>query len=325
MRQLTTLPTAAAARTLADYLLTQKIDTRLLAEEGGWGVWVCDEDRLAQARQELADFERNPTDARFTRAAGIAETLRQKERQTEEEYQRRDARFRRRMARATEGNRALTVTLIVVCVLVSLLSRGGSLIHAPWLSLLLISPLDFRDGAWWTYPGLFAVEQGQVWRLVTPIFIHFGPWHLLFNMTVLYRLGGEVERRRGWWRLLLLVLVIAVPSNLAQYYLGHVTDDWKIHTAPLFGGMSGVLYGLLGYLWMKVRFEPDLGLQIQPSTVLWLMMWFFLCASREFQELIGMHVANMAHAAGLVSGLVLGVVPPLARHLWFTLRGGHGH
>jgi GlpG protein len=320
MRQLTTLPTAAAARTLADYLLTQKIDTRLLPEEGGWGVWVCDEDRLPQARQELAEFQNNPSDPRFTRAAGIAEDLRQKERRKEAEYQRRDERFRRSLARVTGGSRPLTVTLIVACALISLLSRGGDILQTPWLNALLINPIHLEEGSppWW-YVRLLAVEHGQVWRLVTPIFIHFGLVHLFFDMTVLYRLGGEVEGRRGPWRLLLLIVAIAVPSNLAQYYLGHLTDDWKIHPSPLFGGMSGVAYGLLGYVWMKVRYEPDLGLHVQPSTVLWLMIWFFLCASREFQAFTG-PVANMAHAGGLLSGILYGVAVPLARHLRHTLR-----
>jgi GlpG protein len=321
MRQLTTLPTAAAARRLADYLLTLKIDTRLLQEDGGWGVWVCDEDRLPQARQELADFERNPYDPRFASAAGAAEALRQKERRVEAEYQRRDERLRRSWARITGGRRPLTITLIVLCALVSLFSRGGNLPQSPWLNVLFINPIHIEeDGRSWWYVRLLAVEHGQVWRLVTPIFIHFGLIHLIFNMTLLYRLGGEVEGRRGPWRLLLLVLAIAVPSNLAQYYLGDIRDDWTLHPSPLFGGMSGALYGLLGYVWMKVRFEPDLGLHVQPSTVLWLMVWFFLCASREFQSFVG-PVANMAHGAGLVSGLLLGIAPPLARHLWHAVRG----
>jgi GlpG protein len=320
MRQLATLPTAAAARKLADYLLTLKIDTRLLQEEGGWGLWVCDEDRLPQARQELADFQRNPADPRFTSAAGVAEALRQKERRAEADYQRRDERFYRRLARITSGERPWTVTLIVVCALISLFSRGGNF-RSPLVNDLLINPIHgVDDNTPWWYVRLLAVEEGQVWRLVTPIFIHFGLIHLLFNMSLLYRLGGEVEGRRGPWRLLLLVIAIAVPSNLAQYYLGNITNDWVLHTSPQFGGMSGVLYGLLGYIWMKVRFEPDLGLQVQPSTVLWLMIWFFLCASREFQSYVG-QVANMAHAIGLVSGLLLGVAPPFARFLWHSLRG----
>ncbi len=58
------------------------------------------------------------------------------------------------------------------------------------------------------------ILAGQVWRLVTPIFLHFGPFHLLFNMVFLYLLGGMIEERRGPWRYLLLGLVCAVLSNV---------------------------------------------------------------------------------------------------------------
>jgi GlpG protein len=313
MRQLATLPSAAAARRLADYLLTRKIDTRLLPEEGGWGVWVCDEDRLPQARQEWDEFQRNPTDPRFSSAADTAEMLRQKERRAEAEYQ-------RRTERLTGAHRPLTIALMTRCVLVFFATGGGRDAGSFVFSTLALNPIVVENGKAYTYTSLWGIAHGQVWRLVTPIFLHFGLVHLLFNMVFLFRLGGEVEGRRGPWRLLLLVIAVAVPSNLAQYYLGNITDDWVIHPSPSFGGMSGVLYGLLGYLWMKVRFEPDLGLFVHPSTVLWLMIWFFLCASREFQQFVG-PVANMAHGAGLLAGILYGAAPPLARRLWHSLRG----
>jgi GlpG protein len=324
MRQLANLPSAAAARTLADYLLTRKIETRLTPEAGGWAVWVCDEDRLPQARQELAEFERNPADPRFTAAAGQAEVLRDKRRRQEESLQRREERLHRSLRAVTSGRRPLTVALVVVCVLVCFLTKGGSL-RSPLIGELLINPV-FADqqGQILTPVDMVAITRGQVWRLVTPIFIHFGPWHLLFNMLMLFRLGGMIEARCGWWRLLLLVLAIAIPSNLAQYYLGHM--DWEpgrlvLHPSPAFGGMSGVVYGLLGYAWMKARYEPELGLSIDPSTVLYLLVWFFLCASKEFQEFIG-PVANMSHGAGLLGGLLIGVAAPVFRSVWRSLRGG---
>ncbi len=326
MRQLGTLPSAASARRLADYLLTLKIDTRLLPEEGGWGVWVCDEDRLPQARQEWDEFQRNPFDSRFTSAAGAAEMLRQKERRLEAEHQRRTERLQRRMARLGDNRRPLTAVLIAVSVVATLASNMGSS-SSPVTRALTIAPYKIEnrdDKTWIEWHDLDDLQHGQVWRLVTPIFLHFSIFHILFDMVLFYRLGGEVEARRGPWRLLALVLAIAVPSNLAQYWLGDLRWDGSSLAAhpssPLFGGMSGVVYGLLGYAWMKVRFDPDLGVYVQPSTVLWLMIWFFLCVSRRFQEFVG-PIANMAHGAGLVSGLVYGALPPLACRLWHSLRG----
>jgi len=66
----------------------------------------------------------------------------------------------------------------------------------------------------------------------------------------------------------------------------------------MFGGMSGVVYGLLGYIWLRGKFDPGSGLYLHPSTVTMMAIWFVAC----FTPIIP-HVANAAHAAGLVMGL----------------------
>ena len=241
---------------------------------------------------------------RATRAAPqVADSLRQRKIQEERDYQRRQERFYRRMSGPVASQR-WTVGLIVVCVLVSLLSSGGreqKIVRA--LSISPYRPVGENAIQW---PGMTPIMEGQVWRLVTPIFLHFGIWHLLFDMYMLYYLGGEVERRRGPLRYLLLVLVIAVISNLVQYYFGHPVKDgpqlkW-IHL-PNFGGMSGVVYGLFGYIWMK-RFQPELGFRIHPNTVIYLIGWFFLCMTGW----VGL-IANGCHVGGLLSGMLLGYAP----------------
>jgi GlpG protein len=113
-----------------------------------------------------------------------------------------------------------------------------------------------------------------------------------------YQFGGAVESRRGQVRFLALVLAIAILSNLGQYL-------WN---GPIFGGMSGVVYGLFGYIWVKSRFEPQIGLSMPPSTVAWLIGWFFLC----YTPLLG-NVANTAHLVGLIVGASVSYFPVLWR------------
>src|SRR5207244_2703343 len=130
------------------------------------------------------------------------------------------------------------------------------------------------------WPFLNEIRSGQVWRLVTPIFIHFGGAHLVLNMAALFFLGGQMEARRGTLRFLLFVLFVAVLSNLAEYYLGRSTvENGRLLLAgtPRFGGMSGVGFGLFGYLWAKSRMEPRLGLSMPTETVVLMMGWFVLC------------------------------------------------
>jgi GlpG protein len=152
-----------------------------------------------------------------------------------------------------------------------------------------------------------AIAHGEVWRLVTPIFLHApilqgsGVLHVLFNMMWLYDLGSQIESRRGTWRFAAIVLLLAVTSNLCQYW---------IDGAPNFCGMSGVVFGLAGYVWVKSRYEPAMGLGLGPGTMTAMMIFFALC----FTGLLG-SIANWAHAGGLVVGLLLGYAPVAVRRL----------
>jgi GlpG protein len=309
MRQIATLPDGEAARRFADYLLTLKIDTRLEREPGGWALWVCDEDRVPQAREELAQFTRDPADPRYASAGSTADALRREEAKAEAEYRRRQVRLRERWGDPTRVYRPLTIALVVASVAVALATNLGDKTQ-PVVSALSISRYWKVEGGYEYFLGLREIRAGEVWRLVTPIFIHFGILHIVFNMLMLLDLGGRVESRRGSLRFLLLVLTIGIPSNLAEYFL-----DWEgLHLAyrpsPFFGGMSGVLYGLFGYIWMKSRYDPSLGLALYPNEVVIMMAWFVLCVI----GFIG-PIANVAHAAGLLAGLAIGYAPALWRSL----------
>jgi GlpG protein len=111
-------------------------------------------------------------------------------------------------------------------------------------------------------------------------------------MWALYDFGRQIEFRRGSWRLGLLVLVTAAASNLAQYGADH----------PAFGGMSGVVFGLFGYIWMKARFDPDAGLYMHPNTVVFVLFWGVLCTTGYVGP-----IANYAHGAGLAAGVMVGL------------------
>jgi GlpG protein len=301
MRQIATLPELDLARRLADYLLTLDIETRLEQGPGGWIVWVCDEDRVPRAREVLAEFVRAPADPRYSAATRDAAALRQKEEQAEAAYRRRHVQVRERWGEGRGGPRALTYVFVTLCVAVGLSTDLGRT-PGQLIPELLIS--------WPPRPGLPEVAAGQVWRLITPIFIHFGLVHILFNMIMLLDLGGRVEARIGSGRYLALVVVTAVVSNLAQYYLGpfNLKDlQHLFRPSPGFGGMSGVLYGLFGYAWMRGKYDPASGLGLSPGTVVILLVWLALGLFGAVER-----VANGAHAAGLLVGLIIGYAP----HLW---------
>ena len=196
----------------------------------------------------------------------------------------------------------LTIILIVISVAVTLLTDFGK--KNQFVQPLSITQYQFRGNILYGQPGLPEIRHGQIWRLFTPMFLHFDFLHIFFNMLWLRDLGSMIEARKSLWTLLLLVLVIAGTSNLAQYLV----------SGPTFGGMSGVVYGLLGYIWMQGKFNPASKLSLEPQTVLFMIVWFFLCLF----GLVG-NVANVVHAVGLVVGIAWGF---LAAHLSAAARRG---
>lgn len=175
---------------------------------------------------------------------------------------------------------SLTVALIAICVIVALISKLGA-VRAPLLPLLF------------TYTGGGEeILSGEIWRLITPIFIHFGALHLLFNMMWLWDLGNLLEGRRGLWFFGGFVLLVGIASNIAQHLLGGPS---------FFGGMSGVVYGLLGYIWMQGRYNPRFGYMLHKHIVIMMLIWFVLC----WTGLLG-PIANWAHTGGLIIGVVWG-------------------
>jgi GlpG protein len=171
----------------------------------------------------------------------------------------------------------VTMVLIAICLMVAALSNLGE----NRVALLPLFIVDLTQAE----AGL----TGELWRWVTPAFIHFGVIHLLFNMMWLWDLGRAIEFRKGSAFYLGFVLALAVAANLVQYF---------ITREPLFGGMSGVVYGFLGYVWIMGRRSPRFGMVLPQQTVIFMGIWFVLC----WTGLLG-PIANWAHAAGLALGV----------------------
>ena len=130
----------------------------------------------------------------------------------------------------------LTLVLIVGSVVVSLLTNFGT--DQSQVDYFSITRYRLVDGHFGWQSGLPEIWHGEIWRLITPIFMHVGGiTHLVVNCMWMFIFGTLIEKRQGFWFFLLLVLGVAIPSNLAQYVV----------RGPAFGGMSGVMCGLLGY------------------------------------------------------------------------------
>jgi len=141
------------------------------------------------------------------------------------------------------------------------------------------------------------ILSGEIWRLWTPLLLHFSFIHILFNMMWWKDLANILENTRGAKYLITFVFVVGALSNIGQYYVG----------GPAFGGMSGVVYGLLGYVWMGQKLNSSAEFKLPKSDVVLMIGWFFLCLSGT----LVFQAANMAHALGLSVGMIYGIIDSL--------------
>ena len=163
------------------------------------------------------------------------------------------------------------------------------------------------------------VNQGQVWRLVTPIFIHGGLLHLVVNSYALYALGPTVERLYGSARFVALYLGAGIVSVATSYLL-----PWLGTDLPSVGA-SGALFGLIGVLTVfgyKYRdelpgqFKKAFGARLIPIILLNLAIGLIIPI-----------IDNSAHLGGLMAGGLLAMVVPYKRagsrdltHMWRILQ-----
>jgi GlpG protein len=200
-----------------------------------------------------------------------------------------------------ESSTAKTLSSMPVVLTLLLLSLAGSVLPyldrqfeiLPYLSFYQLSIVAGElDGQW---------PVGQLWRLITPVFLHFGLMHIVFNSLWLWELGGMIERRQGSVRVLGLFLLMAAGSNIAQ----------AISSVSLFGGMSGVIYGLLGYIVIWNRLRPGQQFPLVKGVAVVMVVWLLVCIA-GFTELLGVGaVANTAHVSGLFLGCGLGLAAAL--------------
>jgi GlpG protein len=295
MRLIGHLPNETSASTFSDYLYVQGIANEVESEKDGWAVWIHSEDEWLKAKEMLAAFLGNPTDPKYRKQAAQARHRRVEAAEEEEKAADRIL-DRSKVFRATMpyGVGPLTCVLIGLSLTVQFLSVAGyeeRILEELYMTAITVSGIK----AQWLH-GLPEISQGEFWRLFTPVLVHGGWLHLLLNMMALLDLGSMIEGRQSTGLLGLLVVVLAVASNFGQYLL---FDAY-------FCGMSGVVYGLLGYVWVKSKLDPGAGLVLHAHTVAIMLVWFFLC----FTPVVP-NAANGAHAVGFGLGIVWGFLSSL--------------
>jgi GlpG protein len=170
--------------------------------------------------------------------------------------------------------------VLFICVAVFVLSYLGAF-NAIYHALTIRSFAELSQSHEW-------------WRLFTPAFIHFSAIHIIFNLIWWWVLGSQLERTFGTWLLVVIFAIAAISSNIAQLLV----------SGPNFGGLSGVVYALFGFVWWIGLLRPQWGLGLPNNLVYFLLGWLAL----GYLDILWVDMANEAHLFGLISGCIMALL-----------------
>ena len=268
MKQLLVINDARLAQSLADYLSSRGMHCELTQSEVGITVWLADESCSGEAEPEVKRFLKEPYHPRYAEASWQSGTP-----NSRIDY--------------SAGHHSLTAHFLMQAGPVTLLVMAvcTCLYVLQLIGLNLYASLSFHQ-------DVSQLSGWQIWRFVTPAFLHFSALHLIFNLMWWWYLAGLVERQLGSSKLLTLLLVGAVIPNLLEFLL----------SGPDFGGLSAVVNTLVGYCWIVGRMKPDGEVKLQDGIFIFMVVWLAI----GFSGLLGNNLANAAHLSGLAIGLLHG-------------------
>ncbi|EGA65948.1 rhomboid family intramembrane serine protease GlpG [Vibrio brasiliensis] len=269
MHKLISLNHPRMAQAFIDYMASRQIDIKMMPEgEGQFALWLTDSQYQIEAEAELEQFLENPNASKYQAASwDMAET-----RQNHFKYQ---SPSMLAMVKAKAG--PITLLVMAVCVVIFALQQLGA-------GKAVFAALHFPA---------FSHQEWQLWRWFSHALLHFSVMHIAFNLLWWWQLGGDIEQKLGSGKLLQLFLVSAALSGAGQYWVEGAN----------FGGLSGVVYALVGYLWVIGYKAPQLGLSMPKPVIGFMLVWLVLGFVQPF-----MAIANTAHLAGLLAGVAIGLV-----------------
>ncbi|CAB9492144.1 rhomboid family intramembrane serine protease GlpG [Alteromonas macleodii] len=266
------------AHLLANYLTSQHINANVVQHEKEFVVVLDNNEHVDRAKVIAEDFLANPTNPKYQQAAWDSG------KNVQLAPLGSGFSFSKIMSDAVKA--PFTSVVFVLCAAVYLLSLFG--LFAPIAQHLLMQPFSVL------------AENHEWWRLLGPAFIHFSALHIIFNLLWWGMLGAKIERTLGISMLLIVFLVSATISNAAQALFSDPVQG----NLFLFGGLSGVVYAVMGFVWWLGWLRPSWGLSLPNSIVGFMLVWLVI----GYADILWVSMANAAHTAGLISGCLLAAI-----------------
>ncbi|MDX7986116.1 rhomboid family intramembrane serine protease GlpG [Xenorhabdus sp. 12] len=273
MIHVTSISNPRLAQAFIDYMATQDIHLimRPTSEPLLVELWLENASHLNLVEEELHHFSRDPLNERYQAASWKTGKFNN------------SFKYRNNLNWETLKSRSgpFTIAITVLCILVFV-----------WIQIAGIPEVM----NWLAWPH--SEQYFELWRWVTHALLHFSLMHILFNLALWWYLGTQVERRIGAGKLFEITIVSAFFSGWAQ----------SLFSGSQFGGLSGVVYALIGYVWLTGEISPNRGVHLPRGliivSVIWLLVGYF--------DVFSLSIANAAHVSGLIIGLLMG--------LWDNLR-----
>ena len=256
----------------ANYLSSLGIENKIIQEQQGFALY-CPADKAEQVKVIFEAFIQNPNHAKYQQAAWQSAEVTN----VLESGPAFSTIFKQQFL-SHAG--VVTLTIFSLCWIVFIASFLG------WAQPIFAA-IQF-------YPELsLEAFTANPFKLIGPAFFHFSWLHIVFNTMWWWQLGGSIEKSLGKSTLFNVFLISAIVSNVGQFLV----------SGPAFGGLSGVVYGVMGFVWWMGWLAPEKGLSLSKSIVGFLLFWIML----GFADLLPINMANTAHLLGLVSGCLMAV------------------
>ncbi|WP_282498278.1 rhomboid family intramembrane serine protease GlpG [Pantoea stewartii] len=254
------------AQAFVDYMATRGVKLRI-EHESHYVIVLDDESQLSMVENELQAFVRDPNHPRY-----LAASWQSGKTDSGLRYERSNI-----WANIRERAGPLTTVVMLACIVV----------------FILMQVLGDRTVMYWlAWPD--ADQHFEVWRWFSHALLHFSLLHILFNLMWWWYLGGAVEKRLGSGKLFVILLISALLSGWLQAKFSGI---W-------FGGLSGVVYALMGYCWLRGERDPESGICLERGLIGFALVWLVVGWFGAF----GLAIANAAHVGGLLVGLAMAFV-----------------
>lgn len=265
MQQLAVLNSAAAAQTFADYCLNQGWSVSVVVHSPQHAEIFCEVADEHVVAAELQLFLQQPDLEKYSAAA-----------------------WQRGQPAAQSGNSGLAA------LGQGFLQQTGPVVWLLTLPALLVY-LCLQMWPQQVFESLRYFQSDEIELLSprwwSPVLLHFSAAHLMFNLLALWIYGGRLEIWLGSRQLLLVSLLAGFISNLSQFLL----------VGPNFGGLSGVVYAIFGFVWVFGWRHPGQPLQLSKPDLILALGFLGL----GFADLLWVNTANWAHLSGFLTGMAL--------------------